>query len=84
MKRHIRKKHFDAETWGAKIIDINIKYLLLFWENRCLNEHGTTSEEQESKSKTKLLNEILHMQQTSYPRNDNDAKIIHHDFEALR
>ena len=79
----ITKQQFDAEKWGTQIIDINFKYLLLFWEQRCMNEHGTTSEEQESKLKTKLLNEILHMQQTSYPRNENDAKIIHHDFEAL-
>jgi hypothetical protein len=80
----ITKQEFDAEKWGTKIIDINFKYLLLFWEHRCLNEHGTTGDEQESKLKTKLLNEIMHMQQTSLPRNDNDAKILHHDFEALR
>ena len=80
----ITKQDFDAEKWGTKIIDINFKYLILLWEHRCLIEHGTTDEEQESKLKTKLLNEIMHMQQTSHPRNDNDAKIIHHDFEALR
>jgi hypothetical protein len=76
-------EQFDTEAWGTKLIDINFKHLLLFWEHRCDNEHGTTKEEQESKLKTKLLNEIRYMQQSSYPRNDNDAKIIHQDFEQL-
>jgi hypothetical protein len=84
INNHFTTKQFDAEAWGSHIIDINFKYLLLFWEDRCSNEHGTTNEEQETKKKKKLLNEILHMQQTSYPRNDNDAKIMHHDFEDLR
>ena len=77
------KQQFDTEAWGTKIIDINFKYLLLFWEHLCNNEHGTTKEEQESKLKTKLLNEISHMQQSSCPRNDNDAKILHQNFEEL-
>ena len=77
------KQQFDTEAWGTKLIDINFKHLLLFWEHRCNNEHGITKEEQESKLKTKLLNEISHMQQSSYPRNDNDAKILNHNFEEL-
>ena len=77
------KQQFDVEAWGTKLIDINFKHLLLFWEHRCHNEHGITKEEQESKLKMKLLNAIRHMQQSSYPRNDNDAKIIHHNFEEL-
>jgi hypothetical protein len=75
--------NFDAEVWGTKLIDINFEHLLLFWEHRCQNEHGVTKEEQETILKKKLLNEILHMQQTSLPRNDSDAKILHHDFDEL-
>jgi hypothetical protein len=77
------QQKFDAEAWGTKLVDINFEHLLLFWDQRCQSEHGTTIEEQEAKLKKKLLNEILHMQQTSYPRNDNDAKILHHDFNDI-
>lgn len=31
-----------------------------------------------------MLIEIKHMQQTSHPRNDNDARILHSDFEELK
>ena len=81
---HFTTTQFDAETWGSKVIDINFKYLLLFWEDRCLTEHGKNNEDQESKRKKKLLTEIKHMQVTSYPRNDNNATILHNDFEELK
>ena len=45
--------------------------------------HGVTNDEQELKLKQKLLNEISHMEQSSFPCNNPDAKIRHHDFDEV-
>ena len=70
---------------GTKLFDIKFEHLVIFWECRYQKEHGITrKEEKESKlNKHKLLNEILHMQQSYYPRNDIDAIFVHHDFDYL-
>lgn len=57
--------------------------MLAFWDDRCKFEHGVSIEEQEIKRKEKLLNEIQHIQRTSHPQHNMDAKILHRDFSEL-
>jgi hypothetical protein len=56
-------KYYTSETWGTDIISLSWKFVLAIWQQRNLDTHGTTSKEKSDKSKERLMNEALWIQE---------------------
>jgi hypothetical protein len=82
-EKKIPSEEMDAETWGAKMISINWKYVLEMWKLRNDEEHGTDAETIEKKKKERLMAEILHLQEENMDINIGDANWLLEDADIL-
>jgi hypothetical protein len=55
-------KNMSAEKWGSGLLFINWKHILKMWRARCEETYGSTSEQIEQSAKSRLLEEIRHIQ----------------------
>jgi hypothetical protein len=55
-------KNMSAETWGSQLVQLNWKYILLLWNQRNKELHGSTKEEQDKIRHHLLINELRHIQ----------------------
>ena len=82
-EQKISPEEMDAETWGAKLIAINWKYVLEMWKLRNGEEHGTDAVTIEKKKKERLMAEILHLQEENKDVSISDANWLLEDADIL-
>jgi hypothetical protein len=75
---------FNAEHWGAKIMSINWKYILLLWELRNREFNGETPAKAESIRQQTMINEILHIQANHLHLPLSARQLISRDVVSLR
>jgi hypothetical protein len=86
VQTHLEKhqiKNMSAEKWGSDLIFINWKHIFKIWRERWEENHGTTPEQIEKSSKTRLLEEIWHIQMINADLANSDHSWILEDIEAL-
>ena len=76
-------KQYNAEKWGTKLLEINWKYILKIWRQRCEDLHGATKDEKDRLKKEKLLQEIEHIQSTNKELLTKKSEWIHEDIDEL-
>lgn len=76
-------KQYNAEKWGAKLLEINWKYVLKIWRQRCEDLHGATKSEIDQLKKEKLLQEIAYIQSSNQELLTKRSEWIHEDIEEL-
>jgi hypothetical protein len=76
-------KPYNAEKWGATLLEINWKYILKIWRQRCEDVHGITKVDTDRLKKEKLIQEIKHIQSTNIELLTKNSEWIHEDIEEL-
>ena len=56
-------KQYNAEKWGAKLIEIYWKYILKIWRQRCEDVHGATNSDIDRLKR--LLQKIVHIESSN-------------------
>jgi hypothetical protein len=75
---------FNTKHWGAKLLPINWKYILLLWDVQNNEVHRETPNKAEHIQHQKMIDETTHIQSTLQDISIEDSKLINRDAASLR
>ena len=75
--------YYDGFVWGASIIEIILRQMILLWESRNKDIHGHTDKEAETLRKEKLIEKARDLHSQKCDCRPSDAFLFHDDFNSF-